>query len=55
MGEHLKISGEAVSPLERGQVELSVSKLLQLADLYGCPADELLLAISPRPKTRTCR
>lgn len=27
-----------------------MSKLLQLADLYGCPADELLLAISPRPQ-----
>ena len=25
-------------------------KLLQLADLYGCPTDELLLAISPRPQ-----
>jgi len=50
VGEYLKISGEAVSRLERGQVELSVSKLLQLADLYGCPADELLLAISPRPQ-----
>ncbi len=50
VGEYLKISGEAVSRLERGEVELSVSKLLKLADLYGCPADELLLAISPRPQ-----
>lgn len=50
VGEHLQISGEAVSRLERGFVDLSVSKLLQLADLYGCPADELLLAISPRPQ-----
>jgi transcriptional regulator with XRE-family HTH domain len=50
VGEHLRISGEAVSRLERGFVELSVSKLLQLADLYGCPADELLLEISPRPQ-----
>ncbi|MFJ2982700.1 XRE family transcriptional regulator [Pseudomonas sp. FW305-E2] len=50
VGEHLGISGEAVSRLERGEVELSVSKLLRLADLYGCPADELLLAISPRPQ-----
>lgn len=50
VGEHLRISGEAVSRLERGLVELSVTKLLQLADLYGCPVDELLLAISPRPQ-----
>lgn len=50
VGEHLGISGEAVSYLERGEVELSVTKLLRLADLYGCPADELLLAISPRPQ-----
>lgn len=48
--QYLKISGEAVSRLERGQVELSLSKLLQLADLYGCPTDELLLTISPRPQ-----
>ncbi|MBF8740702.1 helix-turn-helix domain-containing protein [Pseudomonas guariconensis] len=50
VGEHLQISGEAVSRLERGEVELTESKLLKLADLYGCPADELLLAISPRPQ-----
>ncbi|MNH16513.1 hypothetical protein D3C79_761580 [compost metagenome] len=50
VGEYLKIFGEVVSRFERGQVEFSVSKLLQLADLYGCPADELLLAISPRPR-----
>lgn len=50
VGEHLGISSEAVSRLERGEVELSVTKLLRLADLYGCPADELLLAISPRPQ-----
>ncbi|WP_372490319.1 helix-turn-helix domain-containing protein [Pseudomonas sp. WHRI 8519] len=50
MSEHLGISSEAVSRLERGEVGLSVTKLLRLADLYGCPADELLLAISPRPQ-----
>ncbi|MNJ35795.1 helix-turn-helix protein [compost metagenome] len=38
VGDHLHITGEAVSRLERGLVELSVTKLLQLADLYGCPA-----------------
>ncbi|PRA63167.1 transcriptional regulator [Pseudomonas sp. MYb187] len=53
VGDHLHITGEAVSRLERGLVELSVTKLLQLADLYGCPADELLLAISPRPQDQS--
>ncbi|RTY78652.1 helix-turn-helix domain-containing protein [Pseudomonas veronii] len=50
VGERLDIGAEAVSRFERGVVELTVNKLLQLADMYGCPADELLLAISPRPQ-----
>lgn len=52
VGERLEIGTEAVSRMERGKVELTVPKLLQLADMYGCPADELLLAISPRHRTR---
>ncbi|WJD72176.1 helix-turn-helix transcriptional regulator [Pseudomonas asiatica] len=52
VGERLEIGTEAVSRMERGKVELTVPKLLQLADMYGCPADELLLAISPRPQDK---
>ncbi|PYG78479.1 MULTISPECIES: helix-turn-helix domain-containing protein [unclassified Pseudomonas] len=50
VGERLQISGEAVSRMERGQVDLSVTKLLQLADIYQCSADELLLVASSRPR-----
>ncbi|WP_419709599.1 helix-turn-helix domain-containing protein [Pseudomonas sp. NFX224] len=46
----LEIGAEAISRMERGQVELTVSKLLQLADIFDCPANELLLAISTRPQ-----
>lgn len=48
VGERLNIGSEAVSRLERGQVELSVAKLLQLAEIFECRADQLLLATSPR-------
>lgn len=48
VGERLEIGAEAVSRLERGLVDLSVTKLLQLADIFQCSAGELLVAISPR-------
>ncbi|WAH55505.1 helix-turn-helix domain-containing protein [Pseudomonas silvicola] len=48
VGVRLDIGAEAVSRLERGQVDLSVAKLLQLADIFQCPAAELLMAISTR-------
>ncbi|MBK4999980.1 helix-turn-helix transcriptional regulator [Pseudomonas sp. S31] len=49
VGVRLNVTGEAISRMERGQVDLSVSKLLRLADIYQCTADELLLAASSRP------
>ncbi|WP_315972649.1 helix-turn-helix transcriptional regulator [Pseudomonas sp. IsoF] len=49
VGVQLHVTGEAISRMERGQVDLSVSKLLRLADIYQCTADELLLAASSRP------
>ena len=43
------IGSEAISLLERGVVELSVVKLMQLADIFDCRMDELLTKSSNRP------
>ena len=40
---------EAVSRLERGVVDASVSRLVELAELFGCGMAELLLPGSSRP------
>jgi len=53
VGVRLDIGAEAVSRMERGLVELTVSKLLQLADIFDCPADELLLVLSTRPQDQS--
>lgn len=53
VGVRLDIGAEAVSRLERGLVELTVSKLLQLADIFDCPADELLMVLSTRPQDQS--
>ncbi|WP_261398001.1 hypothetical protein [Pseudomonas sp. DR48] len=42
------IGSEAISLLERGVVELSVVKLMQLADIFDCRMDELLTELSNR-------
>ncbi|OPG72039.1 transcriptional regulator [Pseudomonas ogarae] len=49
VAERLGVGSEAVSRLERGVVELSVVKLMQLADIFGCRMDELLTESSNRP------
>lgn len=49
VAECLGIGGEAISRLERGKVELSIQKLIQLADIFDCRLDELLMASSNRP------
>uniref|UniRef100_UPI003C7C267E helix-turn-helix domain-containing protein n=1 Tax=Pseudomonas veronii TaxID=76761 RepID=UPI003C7C267E len=49
VAERLGIGSEAISRLERGVVELSVVKLMQLADIFDCRMDELLTASSNRP------
>jgi len=49
VAERLGIGSEAVSRLERGVVELSVVKLMQLADIFDCRMDELLTESSNRP------
>lgn len=49
VAERLGIGSEAVSRLERGVVELSVVKLMQLADIFDCQMYELLTESSNRP------
>ena len=49
VAERLGIGSEAISRLERGVVELSVVKLMQLADIFDCRMDELLTESSNRP------
>ncbi|UII69665.1 helix-turn-helix domain-containing protein [Pseudomonas sp. HN11] len=49
MAERMGIGSEAISRLERGVVELSVVKLMQLADIFECRMDELLTESSNRP------
>jgi len=48
VAEALGIGPEAVSRLERGVVELSISRLIELAELFECGLDELLFQSSPR-------
>ena len=49
VAERMGIGSEAISRLERGLVELSVAKLMQLADIFDCRMDELLTESSNRP------
>lgn len=49
VAERMGIGSEAISRLERGVVELSVAKLMQLADIFDCRMDELLTKSSNRP------
>ena len=49
VAEALGIGIEAVSRLERGVVDPSVSRLVELAELFGCGMEELLLPGSSRP------
>ncbi|MBB1612509.1 helix-turn-helix transcriptional regulator [Pseudomonas protegens] len=49
VAERMGIGSEAISRLERGVVELSVIKLMQLAEIFDCRMDELLTESSNRP------
>jgi len=53
VAERLGIGSEAISRLERGVVELSVAKLMQLADIFDCRVDELLTESSSRPNDQS--
>jgi transcriptional regulator with XRE-family HTH domain len=49
VAEALDIGIEAVSRLERGVVDPSVTRLVELAELFGCGMPELLMPGSSRP------
>jgi transcriptional regulator with XRE-family HTH domain len=42
VAEHMSISQAAYSRLETGEVEISVLKLLELCDLYGVKARDIV-------------
>ncbi|MDI4636697.1 MULTISPECIES: helix-turn-helix domain-containing protein [Halomonadaceae] len=47
VAERLGIGMEAVSRMERGLVTPNISRLFELASLFGCEAADLLRDISP--------
>ena len=48
VAEALHIGTEAVSRMERGITMPTIQRLAELADIYGCGIDELLIASSTR-------
>lgn len=48
LAERLDLSNDAVSRLERGNIALSVARLVELAEIFGCEATDLLTDSSPR-------
>ncbi|WP_228411729.1 helix-turn-helix domain-containing protein [Entomomonas moraniae] len=49
LAEALGIGYEAVSRMERGVVIPTVDRLIEIAEIVGCPVTELLSQTSPRP------
>lgn len=49
VAEQLDIGQEAVSRMERGVVAPSLQRLIDLATVFGCRLDELVLPTSARP------
>lgn len=48
LAERLDLSNDAVSRLERGNIALSVTRLVELAEIFGCEATDLLTDGSTR-------
>lgn len=47
VAEKLNIGNEAVSRLERGVAMITVARLFELANIFGCETADLLLISSP--------
>lgn len=47
VAERLGIGSEAVSRIERGVVIPNIARLLEMAEIFGCGAAELLGEVSP--------
>lgn len=50
VAERLGIGNEAVSRIERGIVMPNIERLVELAEIFGCEAAELLTEASTRPE-----
>lgn len=50
LAERLDLSLDAVSRLERGNIGLSVARLVELAEIFGCETVDLLADGSTRPR-----
>lgn len=50
LAERLDLSIDAMSRLERGGINLSVSRLLELAEIFDCETADLLDEASHRPR-----
>ncbi|NOL49256.1 helix-turn-helix domain-containing protein [Pelistega europaea] len=50
LAERLDLSLDAMSRLERGNINLSVVRLLELAEIFGCESADLLDEASHRPR-----
>jgi transcriptional regulator with XRE-family HTH domain len=55
VAERLGIGSEAVSRIERGLVMPNIERLMQLADVFGCEASDLLMEASSRPEDQAVR
>ena len=47
VAERLGVGNEAVSRIERGIVMPNIARLLELSEIFGCEAAELLSEVSP--------
>ncbi len=50
VGARLGVGQEAISRIERGAVLPSVTRLYELAEVFGCRAEDLLREASERPQ-----
>ncbi len=48
LAEMLGIGNEAVSRLERGLIMPSIGRLVEIADIFSCGTDELVMEMSTR-------
>lgn len=55
VAERLGIGNEAVSRIERGVVMPNIERLVELAEIFGCEAAELLTEASARPEDQARR
>lgn len=50
LAERLELSIDAISRLERGNIALSVARLVELAEIFDCELMDLLDEASSRPR-----